>query len=158
LTEIINEHYSNLPHFISLSKRRAETAGASLLPQAALLKKLDETQVTANVTEMRRIDAELPEPQVLLQQSLEPGKPFLRDLAPNNKYLEWLVDIKAEKHALDGGVQVHVFLGPVQEDDVCCVEASLIDCYLRNSGLYVHESCCLGNERHPLTYVGCRRF
>jgi hypothetical protein len=42
--------------------------------------------------------------------------------------------------------------------NVCCVEACLIDCYLRNSGLYVHESCCLGNERHPLTYVECRRF
>jgi hypothetical protein len=31
-------------------------------------------------------------------------------------------------------------------------------CYLRNSGLYVHESCCPGNQRHLLTYVGCRRF
>lgn len=118
LTETINKYYSNLPNFISQSKRRVETAGASLLPQAALLKKLNETQVTANITEMRRIDTELPEPQVLVQQSLEPGKPFLRDLAPNNKYLEWLVNIKAEKHALDGSVQVHVFLGPVQEDDV----------------------------------------
>jgi hypothetical protein len=27
--------------------------------------------------------------------------------------------------------------------------------YLGDSGLYVHESCCLG---HPLTYVGWRRF
>lgn len=118
LNERINEYYSNLPNFISLSKRSVETAGASLLPQAALLKKLDETHVTANTTEMRRIDAELPAPQVLLQQSLGPEKPFLRDLAPDNKYLEWLVDIKAEKHGLDGSVQVHVFLGPVQEDDV----------------------------------------
>jgi hypothetical protein len=40
----------------------------------------------------------------------------------------------------------------------CCVEASLIDCYLRDSGLYVHESCYLGTERHPLTYVDRRRF
>jgi hypothetical protein len=40
----------------------------------------------------------------------------------------------------------------------CAVEAACPFCYLRDSGLYVHESCCLGNERHPLTYVGCRRF
>jgi hypothetical protein len=31
-------------------------------------------------------------------------------------------------------------------------------CYLRDSGLYVHESCCPGNQRHLPTYVGCRRF
>jgi hypothetical protein len=24
--------------------------------------------------------------------------------------------------------------------------------------VYVHESCCPGNQRHPPTYVGCRRF
>ena len=40
----------------------------------------------------------------------------------------------------------------------CCVEACPLDCYLMDSGLYVHESCCQGNERHPLTHVGCRRF
>jgi hypothetical protein len=26
--------------------------------------------------------------------------------------------------------------------------------YLRWSGVYVHESCCLGNERHPLPMWG----
>lgn len=118
LSATIDEYYSNLPRFIRQSKARVQTAGASLLPQAALLKKLDETKATANVAEMKRIDAETPHPQVLLQQSLAPDKPFLRDLAPNNKYLEWLVNIKAEKHALDGAVQVHVFLGPVQEENV----------------------------------------
>jgi hypothetical protein len=40
----------------------------------------------------------------------------------------------------------------------CRVEAPPIDCYLRDSGLYVHESCYLGNERHLLTYVERRRF
>src|ERR1700733_10040734 len=42
--------------------------------------------------------------------------------------------------------------------EFCCVEACLIDRYLRNSGLYVHDGCCLGYVCHPLTYVGCRRF
>jgi hypothetical protein len=41
---------------------------------------------------------------------------------------------------------------------LCCVEAECHFCYLRDSGVYVHESCCLGNQRHPLTYVGRRRF
>ena len=40
----------------------------------------------------------------------------------------------------------------------CCVEAECHFCYLRDSSVYVHESCCLGNQRHPLTYVGLRRF
>src|ERR1700722_12746209 len=41
---------------------------------------------------------------------------------------------------------------------ICCVEAECHFCYLRDSSVYVHESCCLGNQRHPLTYVGLRRF
>src|SRR5580700_7847827 len=40
----------------------------------------------------------------------------------------------------------------------CCVEAECHFCYLRESSVYVHESCCLGYQRHPLTYVGPRRF
>jgi hypothetical protein len=31
-------------------------------------------------------------------------------------------------------------------------------CYLGVSGVYVHENCCLGVQRHPLTYVRRRRF
>src|ERR1700734_3006664 len=41
---------------------------------------------------------------------------------------------------------------------MCCVEAECPFCYLRDSNIYVHESCCLGYQRHPLTYVGRRRF
>jgi hypothetical protein len=40
----------------------------------------------------------------------------------------------------------------------CCVEAECHFCYLEESGLYVHESCCPGNQRHLPTYVECRRF
>jgi len=40
----------------------------------------------------------------------------------------------------------------------CCVEAEYHFCYLRDSGVYVHESCCLDVQGHPLTYVGRRRF
>ena len=40
----------------------------------------------------------------------------------------------------------------------CCVEAECHFYYLRESSLYVHESCLLGYQRHPLTYVGHRWF
>jgi len=39
----------------------------------------------------------------------------LKDLVIDNKYLEWLVDIKAEKHASNGDFVVHVFLGRPQD-------------------------------------------
>lgn len=117
LTRALNKYYSNLPDFINKSMRKIDTAGASLLPQAALLRKLQDTAATPNIASMQRLDAELPNPEELLQISLEPGMPFLRDIAKDNSYLEWLVNIKAEKHALDGGLQVHVFLGDVVEED-----------------------------------------
>ena len=40
----------------------------------------------------------------------------LKNLVIDNKYLEWLVDIKAEKHANDGNVVVHVFLADPQDE------------------------------------------
>lgn len=40
------------------------------------------------------------------------------DLAPDNRYLEWMTNIKAQKHTLDGAYSVHVFLGPVDEENV----------------------------------------
>jgi hypothetical protein len=50
------------------------------------------------------------------------------------------------------------FRGAPEDRYICCVEVECHFCYLRDSGLYVHESYCPGNQRHPLTYVGCRRF
>lgn len=41
----------------------------------------------------------------------------LTDLAKQDEYLEWLFNIKAQKHALGGQYQVHVFLGPVPEEE-----------------------------------------
>lgn len=40
----------------------------------------------------------------------------LKNLVIDNKYLEWLVDIKAEKHAKDGNFVVHVFLADPQDE------------------------------------------
>lgn len=40
-----------------------------------------------------------------------------QDLIIDNKYLEWLVDIKAEKHTNNGDFEVHVFLGDPRDED-----------------------------------------
>jgi hypothetical protein len=39
----------------------------------------------------------------------------------------------------------------------CCVEACLINCYLGDSDIYVHESCCLGVQRHLPTCMKRRK-
>ncbi|KAI3322315.1 common central domain of tyrosinase-domain-containing protein [Xylariaceae sp. AK1471] len=41
----------------------------------------------------------------------------LTALVKNDTYLEWLFNIKAEKHALDGEYLVHVFLGRVPQEE-----------------------------------------
>ncbi|KAK6196963.1 hypothetical protein LQW54_010977 [Pestalotiopsis sp. IQ-011] len=41
----------------------------------------------------------------------------LNDLHHNNKYLEWLVNIRADKSELDGNFHVHVFLGDPDDSD-----------------------------------------
>ena len=46
-----------------------------------------------------------------------PADRDLRDLVIDNKYLEWLVDIKAEKHTNNGDFDVHVFLADPQDDN-----------------------------------------
>ena len=118
LSQTIDRYYSNLGDYIIKSRRNIRTAGAEMLPQAAMLKTFAlKANLPATVTEMKKIDATLPSHDELLQESLRPEKPFLRDLAPDGKYLEWLVDIKAEKHAMEGQARLHVFLGPVQEED-----------------------------------------
>ena len=41
----------------------------------------------------------------------------LKDLAPHGKYLEWITNVKVQKHGLDGTFFVHVFLGEFNRDD-----------------------------------------
>jgi len=61
---------------------------------------------------------QLPKLETLLDQSIGSDKPYIKDLAKDNKYLEWLVNIKSQRHALDGQYSVHVFLNAVEEGDV----------------------------------------
>ena len=77
------------------------------------------------------------------------------DLGCSDEHVPEIMDILLE----EGGRFVGLGIAVVNvEDEFCCVEAECPFYYLRDSGIYVHESCCLGNQRHPLAYVGRRRF
>jgi tyrosinase len=52
-----------------------------------------------------------------------PDGKSLSNLAKDKSYLEWLVNIKAVKHTLNGEYLVHVFLGRVPEEEATCLYA-----------------------------------
>ncbi len=65
------------------------------------------------------ISAPVSIPSVELPADRDLGK-----LVPSDRYLEWLVNIKAQKYVLGGDFTVHVFLGPVEEDNSVLYPAS----------------------------------
>lgn len=59
-------------------------------------------------------------PQEIVDQSAKLKLPEDRDvgdLVTDNKYLEWLVDVKAEKHANNGDFVVHFFLDEPEDNN-----------------------------------------
>jgi len=118
LMKNIGHIYGSLAKFIRQSKSGKPTAGAVLLPQAHIIQKVVNNNIPATSASLETLITEMPLKNALLEESLQPSKPFLKDLAPNNKYLEWLTNIKAEKHTLEGAYSLHVFLGPPQEPNV----------------------------------------
>ncbi|KAM0544970.1 hypothetical protein ACHAPJ_011550 [Fusarium lateritium] len=46
------------------------------------------------------------------------------DLIKDDTYLEWLVNIKAEKHAFGGQYAVHIFVGPIPEHETTALYGS----------------------------------
>lgn len=118
LQDAILRLYPSAAEFLMLSLQKVETAGQRLLPQATVLRQLADAKAPATHAEFATRSRELPDQQTLLKRSLEPKKPVLRKLAPQRKYLEWHVNLKAEKHALGGTYSVTVFLGPVEEEAV----------------------------------------
>lgn len=52
-------------------------------------------------------------PPVSVPNIQVPDGRSIEDMTKDNMYLEWLFNIKAVKHCLDGGYLVHVFLGDV---------------------------------------------
>ncbi|KAF2740941.1 Di-copper centre-containing protein [Polyplosphaeria fusca] len=93
-------------------------AGEQFLSKAAMLQEFKTNAIVATHEQMKEVVLQLPEPPQLLEQFSGPGKRYLRDLAPGNSYLEWLVNAKALKHSHGGQYEVHFFLGPVQEDNI----------------------------------------
>ena len=124
LIKVIQNIYPDLSDRIRESKNEKPEAGMDLLPQAEILKEIAVKKLPATTHEMRNLVSKLPDTQTLLQNSLGDSKPYIRDLAPDNKYLEWLINISAPKHALDGTFTVHTFLGPVEEEQVYLWPAS----------------------------------
>ena len=122
--KIIGKLYEPLPKSIRQSKRQKRNAGEDLLPRAQVLKEIAQKEAPATVAHLESLGEHLPSIESLLETSLEPGKPVLRDLAPENKYLEWITNIKAEKHTLDGGYSIHIFLGNQDESNVALWPAS----------------------------------
>ncbi|KAF7507389.1 hypothetical protein GJ744_010448 [Endocarpon pusillum] len=54
--------------------------------------------------------AQVPLKQLKIERQVE-------DLAPESKYLEWITNLKAKKHALGETFNVHVFLGQITQED-----------------------------------------
>ena len=114
----IGDLYLPVAKEIRKSMVRNEKAGIEFLQQAAIADQIDR-QGLSTAENLQTVLSQLPSRESLLKASNEPGKPVLRDLAPKNKYLEWIANIKAAKHALNGRYAVHVFLGPADnESDV----------------------------------------
>lgn len=118
LYDIISNIYEFPATMIRESKQHIETAGQSLLGQAQILKEIEMKKLRATAEHQESLAVQLPDNKTLLQASLGRSKPFLRDLAPQNKYLEWITNIKAAKHVFGGAYTVHIFLGSPDEEQV----------------------------------------
>ncbi|KAH7353162.1 common central domain of tyrosinase-domain-containing protein [Pyrenochaeta sp. MPI-SDFR-AT-0127] len=118
LTKIVRETYPSAAEAIANSKREDPKAGAGLLPQAAILKQIHTKNLKATTDELQILASKLPEENKLIEQFSGPDQPYLHKLAPDNEFLEWIVNIKAQKHALGGQYSVHVFLDAVEDANV----------------------------------------
>ena len=118
LMSTIGKMYEPLAKSIRLSQKHIPTAGASLLPQANIIGQIVNNHLPATTEKLQDIVSNLPSDEALLKKSQGASKPALRDLAPGGKYLEWITNIKAQKHALGGAFSVHIFLGPPEEPNL----------------------------------------
>lgn len=104
----------------TLRKRAERLAQVEAVPESptavTMLSLIQATsQISASQVSETNLASALPPIEV---PSVEvPDNRSLSSLAKDNKYLEWLVNIKAQKHTLEGEYLVHIFLGPVQETE-----------------------------------------
>lgn len=122
LAELVRAEKAGSPEPSNLLRARAET-----LAQVA---KADAPSNTATLLQV--VDQKNPPEKSVppITKALVPSTPVkvpdvklpegrnLKKLVPSDKYLEWLVNLKAQKHVLGGDFTVHIFLGPVEEDNI----------------------------------------
>ena len=107
---------SNAP--VRMFRARAQTLAqvtAADAPTNAVTLMSVVSQATPQAAPAAQVVQELPKievPPVQLREDQD-----LKKIVPSNIYLEWLVEIKSQKHAMGGEFTVHVFLGPVEEDN-----------------------------------------
>lgn len=95
-----------------------DNAGQTLLKQVATLQKIKAKEIAPTweglkSTDLVKEDYDFDE---LLKESTKAQR-RIRDIVTDGNYLEWIVNIKGERHALNGNYQVFVFLDQVPEDE-----------------------------------------
>ncbi|OTB03798.1 hypothetical protein M426DRAFT_12300 [Hypoxylon sp. CI-4A] len=112
---------------------RAEKAGSTqpsslLRSRAKTLLQVTKAEALTNATTLLQVadqkftrDGLTP---ITIPQVDLPTNRDIKKLVPSNKYLEWLVNIRSQKHILGGDFTVHVFLGPVEEDNLALYSVS----------------------------------
>lgn len=113
LEKELDRIYLSASKIIQQSLRSEKTAGKEILGTTHILSQIKAKKIPATVENLESLVQALPEREELLKTFPKP----LRNLTKDNKYLEWLVNIRAEKHTLDGNYTVHVFLGPPTEEN-----------------------------------------
>lgn len=66
---------------------------------------------------LRQAKPQHEEPKAEPKHESNPKHRDLTDLTTNGKYLEWIVNLRVEKHTLGGTFSVHIFLGEFERDD-----------------------------------------
>lgn len=116
LKGLLDKMYPHPSFMTQQSKQDIPEAGIQMLPQVEELQRMASRQVPAPQTGLEESPLQIPDTQTLLEKSLE-AKARIKDLAPDNKYLEWIVNIKGQRHALHGRYTVDIFLDKVENDD-----------------------------------------
>lgn len=106
--------YGSLSTMFNSPKAESKIASRARLHSLAAQVPLPAPTLESVQTKNDNIPAEIEQKATSIQL---PTDREIKNLVVDDKYLEWLVDIKAEKHANGGDFVVHVFLGDPQDDN-----------------------------------------
>lgn len=125
LTNTIKGLYGSAASIIEQSIANAgktgvdDNAGETLLKQVAALQKISAGEIDPTFESLKTTDfiKEGFDLNTLLKDSTEAQR-RIRDIVTDGNYLEWILNIKGQRHAFDGNYQVTVFLDKVPDPDV----------------------------------------